>query len=146
MYITRTDLEEAMSLSELTQLSQDDPLLANKEPDWAIVDRAIEYACEMADGYLQGRYTLPLAPTPSILRVICTDMARHWLHRRRINRAEFPKPLEEAHKNAIKVLESIRDGKIHLGIRGTGEATEAPQPESGAYHVRAKTKQSWGGY
>ena len=69
MYITRTDLEEAMSLSELTQLSQDDPLLANKEPDWAIVDRAIEYACEMADGYLQGRYTLPLAPTPSILRV-----------------------------------------------------------------------------
>ena len=146
MYITRTDLEEAMSLIELAQLSQDDPELALTEPDWNIVDRAIEYACEMADGYLQGRYTLPLAPTPSIMRVICTDMARHWLHRRRINTAEFPKPLEEANKNAIKMLESIRDGKIHLGIRGIGEATEASQPEAGAYHVRAKTKQNWGGY
>ena len=56
MYITRTDLSDAMSLLELAQLSNDDPMSAQTEPNWDIVDRAIAYACELTDGYLMGRY------------------------------------------------------------------------------------------
>ena len=78
MYITRTDLTDAISLFELAQLSNDDPRGAVSEPNWDIVDKAIAYACELADGYLMGRYTLPLEPAPTVLRPLCTDIARHW--------------------------------------------------------------------
>ena len=153
MYITRTDLSDAMSLLELAQLSNDDPMSAQTEPNWDIVDRAIAYACELTDGYLMGRYTLPLDNAPSILRALCSDIARHWLHRRRINTAEFPKSLEDAYKNAIKLLEQIRDGKLQLGVRGLDGSAGAnpsgatqPQPEAGAYQVRARPKQDWEAY
>lgn len=144
MYITRDDLQAALSLMELTQLSND--AYGATEPDWAVVDRAIAYACELADGYLCGRYALPLNPAPSILRHLCTDIARHWLHTRRINAAEFPKPLQAAYSNAIRLLEQIRDGKLHLGVRGVDEATATLQSEPGAYRVRAAAKQDWSGY
>ncbi|WP_066569588.1 gp436 family protein [Snodgrassella sp. CFCC 13594] len=147
MYITRDDVAESMSLLELAQLSNDDPAMANSEPDWQVVDRAIAYACELADGYLQGRYPLPLTDSTSMLRLWCTDIARHWLHRRRINTADFPKPLEMAYQDALKQLTLVRDGKLHLGVRGTDDqATDALQPEPGAYHVRAAPKQNWEGY
>ena len=144
MYISRDDLSAAVSRTELVQLSNDDGY--GSEPDWSVVDRAISYACELADGYLMGRYTLPLEPTPSILRPVCTDIARWWLHQRRINAAEFPKPLQAVYDNAIKILRSIRDGEIHLGIRANSDATAAAQPERGAYQVRGGSKQDWSGY
>ncbi|QEY23546.1 gp436 family protein [Neisseria animalis] len=150
MYISREDLAAAVSRTELIQLSNDDGY--GSEPDWAIVDRAIAYACELADGYLMGRYTLPLDPAPSLLRPICTDIARWWLHQRRINTADFPKPLEAAHANAVKLLEQIRDGKIHLGVRvgdtaePSGGAVEQAHGERGAYQVRANSRQDWSGY
>lgn len=151
MYITRADLTDAISLSELAQLSNDDPRGSLTEPNWDIVDKAIAYACELADGYLMGRYTLPLEPAPTVLRPLCTDIARHWLHRRRINGADFPKSLEDAYKNALKVLTMIRDGEIQLGTRpqnadGSSGATERVQSESGAYQFRSRQKQDWSGY
>ena len=145
MYITREDVAAAVSLAELVQLSNDE---GYGEPDWQIVDRAIAYACELADGYLMGRYTLPLEPAPTVLRPLCTDIARHWLHRRRINGADFPKSLEDAYKNALKVLTMIRDGEIQIGTRpqnGDG-ATERVQSESGAYQFRTRDRQDWSGY
>ena len=147
MYITRADLEDAVSLMELAQLSNDDPMSAT-QPNWDIVDKSIAYSSELADGYLMGRYSLPLESAPSILRAVCTDIARHWLHRRRINAADFPKSLEDAYKNAIKLLESIRDGRLQLGVRGLndGTATERAQSEVGAYRFRGKSKQDWGAY
>ena len=145
MYITRDDVLLGLAKMELVQLTNDDPY--GSEPDLAVLDRAIEYACELADGYLMGRYTLPLDPAPSMLRHLCTDIARHWLHRRRINTADFPKPLEAAYSNAIKILEQIRDGKIQLGVRGLPDAaTEKLRPEQGVYLVRGKGKMDLEGY
>ena len=46
MYITREDIKAAVSLAELTN-----DIGGSTEPDWAVVDRAIAYACEIADGY-----------------------------------------------------------------------------------------------
>lgn len=153
MYITREDLAAAIGMRELAQLTCDYVygLPEAELPDWETADRAIAYACELADGYLAGRYALPLENPPSLLRPICTDIARWWLHLRRINAAEFPKPLQTAYEEAVKRLEQIRDGKIHLGIRpleaaeASGGAEKLPN-EGGAYKVRTKSKQDWSGY
>ncbi len=74
-----------------------------------------------------------------MLRHLCTDIARHWLHRRRINTADFPKPWKRPDSNAIKILEQIRDGKIQLGVRAeTDKASRGAHPEKGVYLVRGK--------
>lgn len=147
MYISRDDLAAAMSMAELVQLSNDHMGDYGMEtPDWNIVDRAIVYACELVNGYITGRYALPLQPVPAILPQLATDIARHWLHTRRINGADFPKPVEAAYDNAIKMLGMIRDGKIHLGIRLPDAPAEALQPERGAYRVRAGGRIDTEGY
>lgn len=150
MYISRSDLEKFVSKAELVQLTQDDISdYSTAEPNWEIVDTAITDACEVADGYLMGRYTVPLEPVPSLIGTLCKTLARHNLHSRRINAAEFPKTLQTAYDNAIKLLEQIRDGKVHIGVKSlTAEkaATERLQSERGAYHVRAGVKQDWSGY
>lgn len=147
MYITRDDLAAAVSMAELVQLSNDHMSdYGLEEPDWNIVDRAIVYACELVNGYISGRYALPLVPVPAILPQLATDIARHWLHTRRINGSDFPTPVQAAYDNAIKLLAAIRDGKVHLGIRDVETPTGELQPERGAYRVRAGRKMNTEGY
>ena len=147
MYISRDDITAAISPIELVQLTNDEMSdYATAQTDWAVVDRAITYACELADGYLTGRYSLPLADPPSLLRQFCGDLARYWLHKRRLHGAEMPKGVQMAYDDATKMLGLVRDGKLHLGIRGQAEATEQLQPEKGAYRVRGNPRQDWSGY
>lgn len=141
MYINADDLAKAMSQAELIQLTNDEPRAT--EPNAEVVQAAIQYACDLVDGYLRGRYPLPLQQVPTILPPLCINIARHFLHSRRINRADFSKVLETSYTATIKTLEQIRDGKIHLGI---DVLEKTAQPERGAYHVRAEQKQDWSGY
>lgn len=147
-YITRDDLASAVSMTELVQLSNDQMSHygSAEQPDWGVVDRAIVYAAELIDGHISGRYTLPLESVPGILPQLATDIARFWLHQRRVNGADFPKPVQAAYDNALKMLAAIRDGKIHLGIRNMEEPTGQLQPERGAYRVRAGSKLDTEGY
>lgn len=141
MYISTDDLQTAMSRSELIQTSNDDARAAAPNED--VLDAAVRYACDLTDGYLRGRYDLPLAGVPTILPPVCINLARYYLHNRRVNRAEFPKHIADAYAKAVKTLEDIRDGKIHLGI---DTVKKTGQPERGAYAVRARAKQDWSGY
>lgn len=146
MYVTHEDMIALCSHAELVQLSHDEmgyhADYASYEPDWAMIDKAISHACQVTDGYLAGRYRLPLTDTPTLLTHWCADIARFYLHRRRINASELPKPLQLAHDDAHRHLAAVRDGKMHLGIA----PKKALQHESGAYHVRSRGKSDWRAY
>lgn len=141
MYINADDLANAMSKAELVQLTNDESRAT--EPNMDVVQAAIHYACDLVDGYLRGRYPLPLQSVPTILPPLCINIARHFLHSRRINRADFPKVLETSYLATLKTLEQIRDGKIHLGI---DVSDKTPQPERGAYRVRSGQAHDWRNY
>lgn len=141
MYINANDLAQSMSKAELVQLTNDEARAT--EPNDEVVQAAIRYACDLVDGYLRGRYPLPLQSTPTVLPPLCINIARHYLHSRRLNRADFPKVLETAYNATLKTLEMIRDSKLHIGIDGLEKKA---QPEQGAYHVRSSKKHDWSGY
>lgn len=141
MYINADDLAKAMSKAELVQLTNDEPRAT--EPNNEIIQAAIAYACDLVDGYLRGRYPLPLQDVPTVLPPLCINIARHYLHSRRLNRADFPKVLETAYNATIKALEQIRDGKIHIGV---DNLVKQAQPEHGSYHVRGGVKHDWDRY
>ena len=65
MYINADDLAKAMSKTELVQLTNDEPRAT--EPNGDVVQAAIRYACDLVDGYLRGRYPLPLQQVPTVL-------------------------------------------------------------------------------
>ncbi|MGR4972996.1 gp436 family protein [Pseudomonas sp. LARHCG127] len=132
-YCTRADLGNAIPLMTLTQLSNDDP--AATAPNESVIDDGVRQAEELVDGYLRGRYQLPLDPVPTVLRDAVVYLARHWLYQRRPEGA-LPDAVKDSRKDTLKLLENIRDGVITLGTP-TGLAV----PEPGEIRVRARPQQ-----
>lgn len=141
-YCTRADLGNAIPEMTLIQLSNDDP--AAMSPNENVIEDGVRQAEELVDGYLRGRYNLPLDPVPTVLRDAVVYLARHWLYQRRPEGA-LPDAVKDSRKDTIKLLESIRDGVVTLGMP-TGHAA----PEPGEIRVRVKPQQfdadTWGRY
>lgn len=132
-YCTRADLGNAIPRMTLIQLSNDDP--AATEPNESVIDNGVRQAQELVDGYLRGRYQLPLDPVPTVLRDAVVYLARHWLYQRRPEGA-LPDAVKDSRTDTLKLLENIRDGVITLGTP-TGHAV----PEPGEIRVRARPQQ-----
>lgn len=132
-YCTRADIGKAIPELTLIQLSNDDPTA--ELPDESVIEDGIRQAEELVDGYLRGRYDLPLDPVPSVLRDAVVYLTRHWLYQRRPEGA-IPEAVKDSRKDTLKLLESIRDGVVTLGMP-TGEAA----PEPGKIRARARRQQ-----
>lgn len=96
------------------------------------VKEALLAAGELVDGYLRGRYELPLAEIPTLLRDVVRTIARFKLYERRPE-SDMPETVMETYKAAVKTLEQIRSGRITLGVAVTAEA----MPERGEHRISA---------
>ena len=125
MYCVLPDIQKTVPNNDLVQLTDDStpPVAINQ----ANVDRAIADAGELIDGYLRGRYTLPLLPVPGLINTLAADVAIYRLYARRIKLTP-PEGVTERYKNAQKILEQIQAGKISLGVENTGGGVT---PETG---------------
>ncbi|WP_122300387.1 DUF1320 domain-containing protein [Pseudomonas syringae] len=132
-YCTHADIGRAIPELTLIQLSNDDP--AAVAPNESVIEDGVRQAEELVDGYLRGRYELPLVPVPTVLRDAVVYLARHWLYQRRPEGA-LPDAVKDSRKDTIKLLESIRDGVVTLGMP-SGQAT----PEPGEIRVRGRRPQ-----
>ena len=130
-YCTQNDLALAMSERDLILLSNDNPKATEVNP--VVVEIAIKSSGEIVDGYLRGRYNLPLQSTPSILKDITVNLARHWLHARRVGGAAMPEGVTSTYKTSLDMLTQIQNGKITLGLPSGHDA-----PEPGRMRARAK--------
>lgn len=133
-YCTMTDLTMAIPLQTLKQLSNDDA--CGDEINHAVVEAAMAQAEETVDGYLRGRYILPITPVPTLVKQYTIALARHWMYARRPEGSDLPDAVRATYKDAIKALETIRDGKLHLGVVVTGVDTAS----SGEFRARTRDK------
>jgi len=109
-YCTIEDIELHTSTPTLSQLTSDDGTEAiNRD----VAQESILYASTLIDGYLRGRYTLPLNIHFPLLRVLCIDISVYRLYSRRM-RNEMPEVIEQNYKNAIQTLKDIQKGIITL--------------------------------
>lgn len=111
-YCTLDDIKKAIPEVNIIQLTDDENLGTVNQ---ARVDDAIAYADQMIDGYLRGRYSLPLSPVPGLINKLSVDLAIFHLYSRRLE-LEMPQVMMERYKNAVKVLEQVQKGLITLGI------------------------------
>lgn len=92
----------------------------------AVIDGAIADADAAIDGYLKGRYALPLTATPPLLRDLAMPIAVYKLHR---NIAS--EKVRQDYDDAMRALREIASGAIRLDVAGA-------EPEgSGSSGVRA---------
>lgn len=109
-YCTIEDIETHTSTPTLIQLTSDD---GQEEVDRVVAQEAILYSSTLIDGYLRGRYTLPLDTHFPLLRILAIDLSIYRLYTRRM-RNEMPEVIENNYKNAIAALRDIQKGVITL--------------------------------
>jgi len=121
-YATATDLRQWIDEAALVQLT-DDQDAGTADED--IIESVLEAASTEIDGYLGGRYELPMAAPPAILKKLCVDIAGWLLHVRRDVGA--PEHWQRRYDNAVRFLEQVAAGKITLGagdpVKTTGSDT-----------------------
>ncbi len=83
------------------------------EIDAAVVTHALDDADAVIDGYLKGRYVLPLAQTPRLVRDLAQAIAIYKLHRDTVS-----EKIRREYEDAIATLKQIGTGAIRLDVAG----------------------------
>jgi len=117
MYATEADMVKrfADDIEELKLMHADAAVTINE---------ALQDAAEEINGYIGGRYPLPLPNVPSNLNRMACDIARYRLY--------YQQPTEEVrnrYKDAIKFLERVQDEKAHLQIQTATNEIVDDQPK-----------------
>lgn len=121
-YATAQDMLDRFGASEMEQLTDiNKPRLI--AVDTLVLDRALEDATALIDGYLVGRYALPLASVPGNLKVMCCGIARYQLM------SSSPDEHAKADwENAFKFLVSVSRGDVQLFPPSAAPAVEGVGP------------------
>lgn len=127
-YATQQDIIDRYGSDELTVAADHD---SDGVADPAVVTQGLADASDEIDAYLAGRYSLPLAVVPAVLKRLCVDMALYLM-------STPPAVTDEKrrrYEDAIKLLTLISTGKVTLG-----ESESQVSGSSGAAYFTAKTR------
>lgn len=114
-YATAQDMIDRFAEQQLKEVT--DPEI--EEIKVAALARALEDASDEIDGYLEGRYRLPLQSPPRSLRILACNIAMYRLLT--LRQIDVMEDQRERYKDAVKYLQAVADGKINLGLAKSGE-------------------------
>lgn len=122
-YATLQDLIDRFGQTELIQRTD----RTNKPAstiDQTVVQRALDDATALINGYLAKLYTLPVSPVPDVLVKVTADIARYYLHGSAVDKDG---PVSTAHAQGLKWLRDVSTGLVQLEAAGVA----MPQPGGG---------------
>jgi phage gp36-like protein len=126
MYCGLTDILRAVPESDLIELTDDENTGSYDE---ILLNNIIQEQSSFIDGYLRGRYAVPVTGNP-ILKQICIDLVAYALTYRRM-KYRMPQSIIDIKKGAEQKLLSIQKGEITL---------DSGSAESRTPHVSVKEK------
>lgn len=116
-YCSISDITSVIPDLELKQLTDD---VSGSTTDTSKISNAINYVDNIIDGYLRGRYNLPLSSVPDELKYIAIDFVIYRLYSRRMF-VQVPENILQRYKQITSILKDIQSGKFSLGIEDTDE-------------------------
>jgi phage gp36-like protein len=135
-YATKQDLIDGYDQHLIDRLADKN---ADGVADDAKINRALETASDLIDGYISGRYALPLTKPSGVLRDCCVSIA---VYRMASGPGLLADDMLERFKQAVKFLEHVAAGKANLGgiptvteTAGAPVATAAPSPTASPQSV-----------
>ncbi|MFZ1680360.1 MAG: DUF1320 domain-containing protein [Rhizobiaceae bacterium] len=115
-YCTQADLEARYGATLLTQLSdRADAPGAGIDAD--LFSRAIADADALIDGFMAGRYAVPLAVTPPLVKDLAQRIAIYYAHGETVG-----DKIRADHDAALRQLRDIANGLITLNADGAEPA------------------------
>ena len=111
-YASQAQLEDRYGTSMLIELTDRASPPADAI-DVDVIDRALADADALIDGFLKGRYLLPLSSTPPLVVDLALAIAVYKLHR---NVASDK--VRRDYEDAMKVLRDIAAGTVRLDVDG----------------------------
>jgi len=140
MYCTQNDLVARFGEDDLIELTDKDG--SQNAIVSSVIEQAINDAGATINGYIGGRYRLPLSATPEVLTRMCCDIARYYLYDDVLD-AEHQ--AAKRYKDAISYLKDVAKGVVQLGIDdGSNKATTnntATMLSAGSVFGRDKSKE-----
>lgn len=118
-YATQQDLIDRYGADELLQLTD---RARTGSIDATVVARALNDASTEIDGYLAGRYQLPLSPVPEAIGRLVCDMARFYLFDDRV-----PDAVQKRYDNAVAYLKLVANGTVQLDAATNGAPAQTVQ-------------------
>lgn len=116
-YTTQQNLVDRFGEAEMIQLTDREN---TGSIDADVLTQAIADADAEIDGYLAGRYQLPIAVVPGILTIYAGDIARYRLYD-----DGATDEIRRRYEDAMKFLRLVSEGKVRLGA-------DEPAPAGGA--------------
>jgi phage gp36-like protein len=116
-YATLDNLNERFGERMLIALTDRDEI-STGVMDVSVIDQALSDADAIIDGYLVGRYTLPVSETPDLVVDLAQCIAIYKLHT-----STAPEKIKDDYNQAMRQLREIADGKIRLSIAGVETET-----------------------
>lgn len=113
-FVQRIGEDEAMQLTDRER---------NGVVDESLLQVALDDSSSQIDGYLAGRYKLPLMTVPQNLVRICCDLARYHLTSKSF--VTMTEEVENRYKLCLKELENISKGVISLSLDEASAAESA---------------------
>jgi len=124
-YATAQDMINRYPNRDLVQLTDEDPT-ATTVNDIPITQALADASAEI-DGYIEGRFTLPLADPPAVLNRLTTDIAMY-----RMQSLRPLHDLEDARKryeDAVAMLVKVAAGELTLGLSADGQEPPVSEME-----------------
>lgn len=133
-YASRLDLENTFGEDEIQTLADNNNDM-NEDSD--VVSDALNFASEVINAHLARRYTVPLDPTPNIVRKLCIDIT--WY---RLAHDPLKQTVEhrQRYEDAIDLLKRIADGKASLGQDTDGDGVSDDQSIRSVAKVQFMTR------
>lgn len=126
MYCTQQDLLDRGWEQELLQLADPDDMGVI---DATIVEKALKKASAEIDGYLAGRYSLPLTIDVPILREKACDLAWYYLNSNK-SFSNVEGGIRKSYEDCIRYFELIARGSVKLPMPATETAMQVVSNEA----------------
>ena len=137
-YATQADMTTRFNHQDLVLLTERD----NSTPDHineSVLAQALNDATAEMNGYLSGRYSLPLSHVPTVLTRLCCDIARYFL-----SGDNAPEHITKRYHDALTFLRSVNKGDVSLGLDTVGNLAKsndvAMMESAGSVFARDKSK------
>lgn len=125
-YATKDNMVSRFGLHEVIAISDREN---SGDIDEAVLGAALVEATAEIEGYLAGRYALPLASVPPLVAGLCCDIARYRLSGASVLETDATR---NRYRDAVRLLEQISAGKVGLGLDPAGQ----PAPSGGGVHAQ----------
>lgn len=108
-YSTLTELKNHIPADVLTQLTDDNNV---GEIDFEKVTFAQSQADDLIDGYLRGRFSVPIQGTPPALIVdVAVKLTTFFLYKRALY-STLPDPVKEDYQYGMTIMRDVQRGRI----------------------------------